>query len=95
MLVFATVCECLAGEESFSLLQWSPVHVPHQSSIKEGQGRDSQSVIFPLGQGNQPGAAFLSPLIDAAQKPGVGKGGGSDHTDSALVIVSSIFAGWN
>lgn len=54
--------------------QWSPVHIPHQTSTKK-------RFIFLLGQCNQPGAPFLcSPLIDAAQTPGVGKGDdGSDH----------------
>lgn len=64
--------------------QWSPVHIPHQTSTKK-------RFIFLLGQCNQPGAPFLcSPLIDAAQTPGVGKGDGSDHPHLALVIVSSI-----
>lgn len=42
------VCECLAGEESFSLLQWSPVHVPHQNSIK---AETLRVFFFPRGKG--------------------------------------------
>lgn len=65
---------------------WSPVPILHQISVK----KDSRGFIFLLGQGHQLGAAFLcSPLIDAAQNSGVGKGGGSDHP--RLVIVSSIW----
>lgn len=49
--VFAMAYEYPTREESLSLLQWSPVHVPHKAASKRGKAGTLRVLFFPWDEG--------------------------------------------